>query len=93
MTSGCWFDHKLCMFPGLGNHEFDDGLTGLTPYLNNVNHQQLCTNIDFGPLATNITDKCLSSVIREIDGHLVGIMGYTTTETPVSWDTNFLFDL
>ncbi|XP_043203015.1 snake venom 5'-nucleotidase-like [Amphibalanus amphitrite] len=67
----------------LGNHEFDDGLDGLLPYLDGVNHQQLCTNIDFGPLASPTTDKCLSSVVREIGGHKIGIVGFTTPETKV----------
>ncbi|XP_043226693.1 snake venom 5'-nucleotidase-like [Amphibalanus amphitrite] len=65
----------------LGNHEFDDGLDGLLPYLDGINHQQLCTNIDFGPLASPTTDKCLSSVVREIGGHKVGVVGFTTPET------------
>ncbi|XP_037077649.1 5'-nucleotidase-like isoform X2 [Pollicipes pollicipes] len=66
----------------LGNHEFDDGLTGLLPYMDNVSHPLVCTNIDFGPHASPITALCRSSIIRQIGDHMVGIMGFTTVETP-----------
>ncbi|KAF0301226.1 5'-nucleotidase [Amphibalanus amphitrite] len=71
----------MALLQALGNHEFDDGLDGLLPYLQGVNHQQLCTNIDFGALASSVTDQCANSVVRELDGRKIGIMGYTTTET------------
>ena len=51
--------------------------------MENVTHPLLCTNIDFGDRASEVTDRCLSSVIREMDGYKIGIMGYTTPETPV----------
>ncbi|XP_043208332.1 5'-nucleotidase-like [Amphibalanus amphitrite] len=66
----------------LGNHEFDDDLEGLLPYMENISHPLLCTNIDFGGRASEVTDRCLSSLIREMDGYKIGIMGYTTPETP-----------
>lgn len=65
----------------LGNHEFDDGLEGLLPYMAHVKHPLLCTNIDFGFHANNDTKSCRQSVIREIGGYKVGILGYTTPAT------------
>ena len=58
-------------------------MPGLLPFMENIDHQLLCTNIDFGTRASATTDRCLASVVREMDGHKIGILGYTTTETPV----------
>lgn len=69
----------------MGNHEFDNGVDGLVdPLLKNVNFPILSANIKARKrLASNITGYFLPYKILTIGSEKVGIVGYTTKETPV----------
>lgn len=66
----------------MGNHEFDLGVDGLVPFLNAVNFPVLAANIN------NTADHPLwhtkslkKSVILEVKGFKIGVIGYLTPET------------
>ncbi|XP_063168612.1 5'-nucleotidase [Candoia aspera] len=69
----------------LGNHEFDNGLEGLLdPLLKYVNFSIVSANIKVKKqLANNITGYFLPYKIINVGSEKVGIVGYTTKETPV----------
>ena len=67
----------------MGNHEFDDGIKGLVPFLENATFPVLAANID-DTLEPTIQDKYQKSIIVMKGGRKIGIIGYLTTETLVS---------
>ncbi|KAK4026090.1 hypothetical protein OUZ56_015113 [Daphnia magna] len=64
----------------LGNHEFDDGVPGLAPFVNAANHPVLAANIDTSREPW-LHGKIPKSVVVQVGGHRVGIIGYLTVET------------
>ncbi|XP_062131826.1 protein 5NUC-like [Drosophila sulfurigaster albostrigata] len=66
----------------LGNHEFDDNVDGLLPFLNLVKFPIVCCNLDLGkvPSMQNIESLSKSIVIRKLE-KAIGIIGYLTPET------------
>ncbi|KAI9563179.1 hypothetical protein GHT06_010637 [Daphnia sinensis] len=64
----------------LGNHEFDDGVAGLAPFVNAANHPVLASNIDTSREPW-LHGKIPKSVVVEVGGRRVGIIGYLTVET------------
>lgn len=75
--------HLCFKFKSLGNHEFDDGIEGLAPFLNAVNFPLLASNIhtDSEP---EMTGKLSKSIVLQIGGRNVGIIGYTYPEAQVT---------
>ena len=69
------------IFQALGNHEFDLGVEGLAPFLENVSFPVLSANIDASEEPI-IRDLFSPSVKIDIGGEVVGIVGYTVRETP-----------
>ncbi|XP_016062807.1 PREDICTED: 5'-nucleotidase [Miniopterus natalensis] len=69
----------------LGNHEFDNGPEGLIdPLLKQAKFPILSANIKAqGPLASQIANLYLPYKILSVDGEMVGIVGYTSKETPI----------
>ncbi|XP_067416836.1 5'-nucleotidase isoform X2 [Emydura macquarii macquarii] len=69
----------------LGNHEFDNGLDGLLdPLLKNVNFSILSANIKASKsVASNITGYFQPYKILHVGSEKIGIVGYTTKETPL----------
>lgn len=68
-----------------GNHEFDNGIDGLEPYLKNLNTTVVNSNIrDHGSAIKNLFKPKL---IKYVGGQKIGIIGYTTTETPALSNT------
>ena len=67
----------------LGNHEFDDNMKGLVPFLEAATFPVLSANIDDKD-EPSIQGKYRKSVVVEYEGRKVGIIGYTTSETEVS---------
>ncbi|XP_074657976.1 5'-nucleotidase-like [Tubulanus polymorphus] len=64
-----------------GNHEFDNGVDGLSPLLDNATFALLSCNID----ATNVPKmaaKLHKSKVFTVGGERIGIIGYTTRDTP-----------
>ncbi|XP_004580475.2 5'-nucleotidase [Ochotona princeps] len=68
----------------LGNHEFDNGVEGLIgPLLKKAKFPILSANIKAkGPLASEISGLYLPYKILSVNGEAVGIVGYTSKETP-----------
>ncbi|KAF6364998.1 5'-nucleotidase ecto [Rhinolophus ferrumequinum] len=69
----------------LGNHEFDNGPEGLiNPLLKKAKFPILSANIKAqGPLASQISGLYLPYKILTVGSEVVGIVGYTSRETPV----------
>ncbi|XP_072380141.1 apyrase [Diabrotica undecimpunctata] len=65
----------------LGNHEFDDGIAGIVPYIKSLQHPIIVSNIDdsLEPTMQGIYQK---STIIERDGKKIGIIGVTTSDCP-----------
>nr|XP_022291712.1 5'-nucleotidase-like [Crassostrea virginica] len=64
----------------LGNHEFDNGVDGLIPFMRNVTFPIVCCNLDTTH-QTNMQGLCNSSIILNKGGKRIGIIGYLTEET------------
>lgn len=78
--------HFLNLVPNdamsLGNHEFDDGVGGIVPFLENITFPVLAANID-DSLEPSIQGKYHKSAVFTLSGRSVGVVGYITTETMV----------
>nr|CAH7755734.1 unnamed protein product [Callosobruchus chinensis] len=63
----------------LGNHEFDNGVEGLAPFLNHIRCPVVSTNLDL----TNAPslDKVKKSVVLTKGGQKIGIISHLTQET------------
>ncbi|XP_046964139.1 apyrase-like [Vanessa cardui] len=67
----------------IGNHEFDDGIAGLAPYLAALEAPVVVANIDTS-LEPALDGLYKPHVILERDGRKIGIFGLITTETKTS---------
>ncbi|CAO2634090.1 Nt5e [Lemmus lemmus] len=80
----------------LGNHEFDNGVEGLIdPLLRNVKFPILSANIKAkGSLEPQIAGLYLPYRVLSVGGENVGIVGYTSKETPFLSNpgTNLVFE-
>nr|XP_003474789.1 LOW QUALITY PROTEIN: 5'-nucleotidase [Cavia porcellus] len=80
----------------LGNHEFDNGVEGLiNPFLKETKFPVLSANIKAKePLASQISGLYLPYKILSVGGENVGIVGYTSKETPFLSNpgTNLVFE-
>lgn len=66
----------------MGNHEFDDGLDGLIPHLNDVKFPVLAANINNSADHPIWKTRALKkSIVLEVRGVSIGIIGYVTPET------------
>ncbi|KAG9493666.1 hypothetical protein GDO78_001511 [Eleutherodactylus coqui] len=72
----------------LGNHEFDNGVSGLlSPFLMNVQFPVLSANIKSdNHIASNITGYFQPYKILDVGGEKIAIVGYTSKETPILSD-------
>jgi 5'-nucleotidase len=65
----------------LGNHEFDDGVDGLEPFIRNMTDLSILScNIDVSN-EPKLKDLIKPSIIREFEGKKIAIIGYTTPDT------------
>lgn len=70
------------LLQSLGNHEFDNGVSGLTPFIENLKCPVLAANLDLKKVPELSSEKNLKkSVILDIAGQKIGIIGYLTPET------------
>ncbi|KAH8400484.1 hypothetical protein KR222_001500, partial [Zaprionus bogoriensis] len=78
----------------LGNHEFDEKVEGLIPFLNDVNFPVLACNLDLsGEPAMAATKHFANSTVLEINGTKIGVIGYLTPDTKVlSIKNNVIFN-
>lgn len=72
----------ICLFQSLGNHEFDNGVSGLSPFIENLTCPVLAANLELSKepelgKQTNLKN----SMTFEISGTKVGVIGYLTPET------------
>lgn len=76
-------DSHLCV-QAIGNHEFDNGVEGLmTPFMKEVKFAVLGANIrPDDSLAATFGTSCLPYKIFTVGGEKVGVVGYTSQETP-----------
>jgi 5'-nucleotidase len=65
----------------LGNHEFDDGEKALAPFMDKVAFPVTAANVEISDAST-IKKKPEPSVVLDIGGQKIGIIGVVTTETP-----------
>ncbi|XP_017049988.1 protein 5NUC isoform X2 [Drosophila ficusphila] len=66
----------------LGNHEFDERVEGLIPFLNEVNFPVLACNLDLSKVPQLKATKHLAhSAILEANGTRIGVIGYLTPDT------------
>ncbi|KAK3789426.1 hypothetical protein RRG08_010619 [Elysia crispata] len=65
---------------GLGNHEFDNGVEGLVPFVDNATFRILSSNIDLSNTPV-LQGKIQRSAKFDIGGETIGVIGYTTTDT------------
>ncbi|XP_034952724.1 protein 5NUC-like [Chelonus insularis] len=63
----------------LGNHEFDNGIDGLLPFLKNASFPIVVSNLDLSeePEIAAIVKK---SIVLNVNGRKIGIVGYVTSE-------------
>lgn len=65
----------------VGNHEFDDGEDALVPFLEEVTFPVLSANVH--PNAqSKVGDKIKPSLVLDVGGQKIGIIGAVTTDTP-----------
>jgi len=64
----------------LGNHEFDDSIDGLVPFLSNQSCPVVVTNLN-SSLVPQMEGLYVRSLVKEINGHVVGLVGYLTPHT------------
>ncbi|XP_045195357.2 snake venom 5'-nucleotidase-like [Mercenaria mercenaria] len=64
----------------LGNHEFDRGVAGLVPYLENLTVPVIDANIDVSS-EPRLQGRFNATLIKEVGGVKIGLVGYITTDT------------
>jgi len=65
----------------VGNHEFDDGEPALKTFLDTVKFPVLSANVKAASAST-IIDRIKPSLVLEVGGQKIGIVGAVTTDTP-----------
>ncbi|MCP4651586.1 MAG: hypothetical protein GY853_16110 [PVC group bacterium] len=63
-----------------GNHEFDDGIEGVLPFLEEISFPVVNSNIDAS--GTKLHKRFQKFLIKQFGAEKIGIIGYTSTETP-----------
>ncbi|TIT01454.1 bifunctional UDP-sugar hydrolase/5'-nucleotidase, partial [Mesorhizobium sp.] len=66
---------------GVGNHEFDDGEAALAPFLDMIQFPVLGANVEANA-QSKLGDRVKPSVVIEVGGQKIGIVGAVTNDTP-----------
>lgn len=66
----------------LGNHEFDDGDAVLAAFIDAIDFPVVTANVDFSE-SPDLADKISPSVILEVGGEQIGIIGLVTPESEI----------
>ena len=66
----------------LGNHEFDNHVAGIIPFIRNVTFPVISANINASQ-EPKMEPLLAPSTVLDVGGEKVGIIGYTTKSTPV----------
>lgn len=72
----------------LGNHEFDDGVKGLIPFIQNATFPIVTANLDLSRQPDLAATNLLNSTVLTVEGIKIGIIGYLTPETKTISLTN-----
>nr|XP_033336682.1 protein 5NUC-like [Megalopta genalis]XP_033336683.1 protein 5NUC-like [Megalopta genalis]XP_033336684.1 protein 5NUC-like [Megalopta genalis] len=76
----------------LGNHEFDDGVKGLVPFIQNASFPIVTANLDLSQQPDLAATNLLNSTVLTVEGTKIGIIGYLTPETKtISVTDNVIF--
>jgi 5'-nucleotidase len=76
----------------LGNHEFDDGVEGLIPFIQNATFPIVTANLDLSKQPNLAATKLKNSTILNVSGKKIGVIGYLTPETKIlSTSENVIF--
>ncbi|EZA61541.1 Protein 5NUC [Ooceraea biroi] len=67
----------------LGNHEFDDGVSGLIPFIQSASYPIVTANLDLSKQPDLAATKLKNSTILEVSGKKIGVIGYLTPETRI----------
>lgn len=65
----------------VGNHEFDDGEDALVPFLEEIKFPVLSANV-LASAKSGVGDKIKPSMVIEVGGQKIGIVGAVTNDTP-----------
>nr|XP_031832592.1 protein 5NUC-like [Nomia melanderi]XP_031832593.1 protein 5NUC-like [Nomia melanderi]XP_031832594.1 protein 5NUC-like [Nomia melanderi] len=65
----------------LGNHEFDDGVDGLVPFIQNASFPIVTSNLDLSKEPKLAATNLLNSVVLTVSGTKIGVIGYLTPDT------------
>lgn len=65
----------------VGNHEFDDGEDALVPFLEEIQFPVLSANV-LASAKSGVGDKIKPSIVLEVGGEKIGIIGAVTNDTP-----------
>lgn len=65
----------------LGNHEFDDHVQGLVPFVERINDNLVLANADFSKEPTLAALNIKKSIVFEKGGFKIGVIGYLTPDT------------
>ena len=65
----------------LGNHEFDDGPATLAAFIKALRFPVVVANLDLSA-SPELHGLTVPSVVREVAGHKIGIVGVTQSKTP-----------
>ncbi|CAK9817342.1 Protein 5NUC [Anthophora quadrimaculata] len=76
----------------LGNHEFDDGVDGLVPFIQNAMFPIVTSNLDLSKEPKLAATKLQNSTVLTVNGVKIGVIGYLTPETKIlSKSENVIF--
>ncbi|XP_044007340.1 protein 5NUC-like isoform X2 [Aphidius gifuensis] len=76
----------------LGNHEFDDGPDGLVPFIREATFPIVTANLDLSNETELAATPLKKSIILNVKGHKIGIIGYVTPQTElISFSRNVKF--
>ncbi|KAG7209790.1 hypothetical protein KM043_011408 [Ampulex compressa] len=76
----------------LGNHEFDDGISGLIPFIENASYPIVTCNLDLRNQLDLKATKLLNSTVLTVNGTKIGVIGYLTPDTKrISKSENVIF--
>ncbi|XP_034940556.1 protein 5NUC-like isoform X2 [Chelonus insularis] len=65
----------------LGNHEFDNGVEGLIPFITHAQFPIVVSNLDLSNEPLLSATKIKKSVILTVAGRRIGVIGYLTPDT------------
>lgn len=77
------YNVDLCISQSLGNHEFDDGVAGLVPFINEATFPIVTANLDLRREPDLVSSELQNSTVLTVNGTKIGVIGYLTPETKV----------